>query len=166
MYGTYFIILIISCILLFSGCITDQLSRTDYDVVLVNDSDFDIEDYASFGPIKSGEHITIFGHTTIKAEAQTAKNCCRRPYFFQAKFYTRNNPDSFGPPPPSNSTRYSKADIRFDKSHCIYFKVNKEHYDIANYEIMDVGRARVQLTYRVTNEVFLQVEACRPIRLL
>ena len=171
MWFNYF--LVGSLLLLFDRCAPvtiDSVTENDYDVVLINDSDFDVEDYAGFGPIKSGESKTIFGQVrTDGKEPATAKTCCinRHPPFLYEKIFIHNYPES-APFPPSTSvdTRYSKADIKFDGSHCVYFKYSQGHYNIFNYERKDLGEAHIQFTYRVTNEIFLKAEACKPIQKL
>ena len=159
-----------SPMLFFNECVTTNGEiLTYYDVVLVNDSDFNVEDYAGSGPIKSGDSINISIQVPRMGSPQTAKNCCHDSRFFSRNVFTHNYPDSLMIPPFPDlgiGPRYSKADVKFDRSHCVYYNEYQGHYNPANYEKMDLGESHIQITYRITNKVFLQVEACRPIQKL
>ena len=160
-------LLIGSLLLLFSGCIRDPPAWTiNHDVVLINNSDFDVEDYAGFGPIKSGDSITIFGRSQGEGDIATAKNCCSSSSFLYRTVFIHNFPVSRFPQAFSIGPRYSKADIKFDKAHCVYFGFEDGHYNIANYEIIDLDILHLRITYRITNKIFLRVKACKPIRKL
>ena len=150
-------LLTISLLLLFSGCgkiVEARMGEIRFEHLIINDTVLDIKDYAGFGPIKSGDSITIFAQRGYYGGPR--KNCCMG---YNSEFLLN---EVFTHTDPRVTSVNTTADITFDVPSCVYFGINEGHYNYASYEVMPLSPVEhFRLTYRVTSRVFLQVEACR-----